>query len=732
MWPVTIVIALLTFCIFGPSLASDQTAEAMLGYVKFGSAVEIVWSRYLITLGSTIVLGVVLRNCSRQLLSIGARSIPTPFALGLSRFSGFFPLAAIILAFFSIRNDLAPAANAFTFMSAGLLIVYLLQNRFKILTRWSWFTRAKHTGSKATKSHLGARRWLAGVALVTVLFAFSERDTTALLPFSMIDVSQMLGPINVLLLSCCLWTIIATSLVITSRRTRIPLVGAVVGMVIFTNVYALNDNHPIRSSEEISRTVEDIQPAFRKWLASRPDLKEFDSYPVLLVSAEGGGIRAAFFTAITLARIVDGCPRAANHIFAISGVSGGSIGAAIFAAAMKAQPPSASDTRCDFQSTQSHVYEDAVSEVLSDDHLSPLLIRMLTGDAFQQAIPFPITNFDRQLGLEFSLERSFSRVFGKDILSEPLYQFGSSAQFPSIPFLFLNTTRVEDGLRVTFSRLYFRTEQYGGSDDWHAIDFLFGPLISAAAGTSARFTLISPPGYFVSRTVKEGVVDGKQTWVPDPAFVGIKNRYVDGGYFDDSGAPTLLELYRELNEVRGMREEVKFSAHIVHIGNYPVCDETKRPSSGACKVVTAHSAKSGLIADLTSMVKAVWNVRSTRVDYGLKQLFNDVDRVQSAHANIEITDHSGTDDQVMKRAMRQADEQVKKFPSMLDSHSRIQMHDHGVPVPLGWLLSSRAVADLRSQIDTTDGNIDCEAPPGSETNQCELIAILSRIKEARH
>lgn len=700
----------------------------MLGYVKFAAAVEIVWIRYVITLGSTILLGAVLRSCSRRLLSIGGRSVPPPLAIWLSRFSGYFPLAAIAFGFFSLRSELS-VANPFGLMAAGLLIIYLLQQRFRILTRW--FLRPKGTSARGMAPYFGSGWWFAVFVSVAVLFAFSERDSTALLPFSLIQVSQTLGPINVLLLACCLWTEIATSLVILSRKTRIPLVGAVACVVIITNVLALNDNHPIRRSEKSNRT-DDIQPAFGRWLASRPDRKEFPSYPVLLVSAEGGGIRAAYFTAITLARIVDSCPRAANHIFAISGVSGGAIGAAIFAAAMKARPPDTSVARCDLQSAKSHSYEDAVSEVLSDDHLSPLLIRMLTGDAFQQALPFSVTNFDRQLGLEFSLERSFLRVFGNDVLSEPLYGLAPSAVFPSIPFLFLNTTRVEDGLRVTFSPLYFRTEQYGGADDWHALDYLNGPPISAAAGTSARFPLISPPGYFVSRTVKQAVVDGQQTWVPDAAFVGKKNRYVDGGYFDDSGAPTLLELYRELNQVRGIREDVKFYAHILHIGNYPTCDDTKkRPSGGACKVMSVQSARSGLIIDLEGVYDAVFNVRSTRVDYGLKQLFNDVLRVASVHANIEMADHSGTDKQYMERAIRQAEEQMKKFPSMLDSYSRIQMHDRGVPVPLGWLLSSRAAADLRSQIDTVDGNIDCEAPPGSETNQCALKKILSLLREEK-
>lgn len=727
MWPVSIVIALLMFCFFVPGLASDQTVEAMLGYVNFGATTEIVWIRYVITIGSTILLGAVLRSCSRRLLSIAGPNVPPSLSLWLSRFSGYFPLAAIALGFFSTRRELT-VANPFGLMTTGLLIVHLLQDRFQLLTRW--FLRSKEASTRGSKPRFGSAGWFILFAVVAILSAFSERDSTALLPFSLIRFSQTLGPVNILLLACCLWTEIATALVITSRRTRIPLVGAVAAIVVITNVFALNDNHLIRSTRETNRT-DDIQPAFEKWLGSRPDRKNFSSYPVLLVSAEGGGIRAAFFTAIALARIVDSCPSAANHVFAVSGVSGGSIGAAIFAAAMKARPPETSDTRCDLRSTKSHVYEDAVSEVLSDDHLSPLLIRMLTGDAFQQALPFPVTNFDRQLGFEFSLERSFLRVFGKDILSEPLYGFAPNEQFPSIPFLFLNATRVEDGLRVTFSPLYFRTEQYGGADDWHAVDYLFGPPISAAAGTSARFPLVSPPGYFVSRTVKQAVVDGQQAWVPDTTFVGKKNRYVDGGYFDDSGAPTLLELYRELNEVRGTREEVKFYVHVLHIGNYPICDETKQPSGGACKAVSSRSARSGLITDLESVYDAVMNVRSTRVDYGLKQLFNDVLRVASVHSNIEMTDHTGTDDEITERTIRQAEEQMKKFPSMRDSYSRIQMHDHGVTVPLGWLLSSRAATDLRSQIDTMDESIDCEKPPGSQTNQCSLLRVLSLLQEEK-
>jgi hypothetical protein len=724
MWPVSIVIAILTFCFFLPGLASNQTIEALLRYVKFGDAIEIVWLRYFITLCSTIALGAVLRNCSRQLLTTGSPALPTAYPFWLSLISGYFPLAAISLGLFTLNSDSLALSNPFALMAAGLLVIHLLQDRFKILTRWFHpLSRSWRSGNSSYSGTIVS--WLL-LAAVLIMFATSERDTTLFLPFSLVYASQVLGPINVILLTCCLWTAIITSLVVTSRRTRIPILGILATIVIVTNVSGLNDNHVIRRSQEATIT-NDIEPAFLGWLDERPDKGDLTPYPVILVSAEGGGIRAAFFTAISLARMVDGCPRIASHIFAISGVSGGAIGAAVFAAAMKARPPDTKDKRCDLTHSMSHDYEDAVSEVLSDDHLSPLLVRMLTGDTFQQLLPFAITNFDRQLGLEFSLERSFHRVFKSDGLSEPLYRLVPTRETPSIPYLFLNTTRVEDGLRVTLSPLYFRPEQYGGSDDWHALDYFNGPPISAAAGTSARFPLISPPGYFVSRNVKEGVVGGQKTWVPDPAFVGTKNRYVDGGYFDDSGAPTLLELYNAIIPTREPGRGPAFFVRVLHIGNTPICSDNKGALIGTpCKPADNYSTRSGLLTDFLSIFKSAMNVRDTRVDYGLKQLFNELQRTADAHSDIGMTDFSGTEEDIAARAEIKVTEQLKQYPGMLDSHSRIQMHERGVPVPLGWLLSSRAARDLRSQIDAVD--FDCETD--RQTNECEMLDVLALLEIA--
>lgn len=48
-WPVTIVIALLTLCFLIPGFASDQTTEAILGYIDFAKLDLVIWSKYLIT-----------------------------------------------------------------------------------------------------------------------------------------------------------------------------------------------------------------------------------------------------------------------------------------------------------------------------------------------------------------------------------------------------------------------------------------------------------------------------------------------------------------------------------------------------------------------------------------------------------------------------------------------------------------------------------------------------------
>jgi len=109
---------------------------------------------------------------------------------------------------------------------------------------------------------------------------------------------------------------------------------------------------------------------------------------------------------------------------------------------------------------------------------------------------------------------TISGLLVADTLAEPLYGLMPTEDTPNLPHLFLNATRARDGRRLIMSPLYVTTLPAAGFDDWHLIDYRNGPPWSAAAGTSARFPFISPPGTFTNLDV---------TAVPSPDFEGRTN-----------------------------------------------------------------------------------------------------------------------------------------------------------------------------------------------------------------
>ena len=121
-----------------------------------------------------------------------------------------------------------------------------------------------------------------------------------------------------------------------SEKIRFPILTAVVVWVGLLSWADLNDNHEIRHirSNPIDQAMPpQVDEAFRGWLEARanePDAPQ--PYPVFLVAAEGGGARAAYFTALVLEELRARCPRFLRHTFLMTGVSGGSLGTALVAA----------------------------------------------------------------------------------------------------------------------------------------------------------------------------------------------------------------------------------------------------------------------------------------------------------------------------------------------------------------------------------------------------------------
>ena len=244
-----------------------------------------------------------------------------------------------------------------------------------------------------------------------------------------------------------------------------------------------------------------------------------------------GGIRAAYWTANVLGALQDANGQFADHVYAMSGVSGGSLGIATFAAMLKARQNDAQfKDRCTKQ--QQFSYQACSHAFLQNDFLAPAAGRMLYGDLIQRFLPFPVKAFDRATAIEQGWETAWQKLTGTDYFNEPFLHLYES-QTKNIPVLFLNGTWVEKGYRTATSNVQQNA-------DFLTIKDLYTVTgqqlrLSTAVHNSARFTYVSPAAR---------VTNAKgQTW----------GHVVDGGYFENSGTTTLAEAYQAMKRKAGER-----------------------------------------------------------------------------------------------------------------------------------------------------------------------------------
>jgi hypothetical protein len=280
-----------------------------------------------------------------------------------------------------------------------------------------------------------------------------------------------------------------------------------------------------------------LAESFRSWLEARKTEREAyrqrgRRYPVFIISAQGGGIYAAAAAATFLARMQDYCDSFASHVFAISAVSGGAVGAAVFESMLPAVNPTELGCRTTQGAPRGGLGERS-SQVILDDHLSPLL-GLLPADllGLQQ---------DRAVALESSFMRSVDHYGGAGQLRVSFDKQWTPAK--AVPALLLNATWVETGYRVAFAPFALGGMRdgtlYAFGDRNLAANGLEHVSLAGAAIVSARFPGVVPAFSFRKVTEREG--KGKvqvQRW-----------NFVDGGYADESGSATALEVYKALEAV---------------------------------------------------------------------------------------------------------------------------------------------------------------------------------------
>ncbi|MCH9807761.1 MAG: patatin-like phospholipase family protein [Alphaproteobacteria bacterium] len=341
-----------------------------------------------------------------------------------------------------------------------------------------------------------------------------------------------------------------------------------------------------RSDEAPERLVK----RFDDWYRARTKLAGNKPYPVFIVALEGGGIYAATASSTFLARMQEQEPNFASHLFAISSVSGGAIGATLFNSGLivtnRNKQAACNDIKASEDSKKSKSTEATnenkdtkepkpnykqhlnrfVDRVVKEDHLSPLLgliIPDILGTLDRKSgseIGDPLELIDdRAWGLGRSLRESLncdpSKHQGNPIWDGRYSQHWDPAG--NDPALVFNTTWVRVGNRVAFApftlqdptsvtlNTFAESDFQGWKDEYNNIPLLEAAVVSARfPGIVPAFEVIDRPAAPDTQPGGQGGDDGPSRWY-----------FVDGGYVDASGAMTAYDIYRTLSREKSKRDK---------------------------------------------------------------------------------------------------------------------------------------------------------------------------------
>jgi hypothetical protein len=414
-----------------------------------------------------------------------------------------------ITAWFALPGAPPGAWLAPALYTGAFLVLVVLRRR--LVNRW--------LGRQSLPARAWARaRGTAGVSVMAVLLMFAVSALVlAAVVFGQEAASRALGAPALLLFAFGSWTVFGSIVLVYLPKSAgwpslalLPLFAALLASISNENHFVAHNGGP---------PIAVVRPAladdFRAWQAARGSHAD---EPVYLVAAAGGASRAAFWTGALLLELERQArsqgKRFAPNIYAMSGVSGGSLGLAAFAGSLAVPDP-------DYAATAAQV-----GGFLGQDYLAPLVGYLLYPDLLARFWPVPCRACDRSLALEGAWQRDWALRFAaspaRDWFRRPLLALGADAA--GLPRLLFNATSASEGRRVVQANLDFVPPQaddlFAGGPGERALD-TSRLTLAQAVHNSARFPYISPAALVTG-------VDGTP-W----------DYLVDGGYFENSGAATL-------------------------------------------------------------------------------------------------------------------------------------------------------------------------------------------------
>ena len=382
-------------------------------------------------------------------------------------------------------------------------------------------------------------------------------------------------------------TVFFGSIAVFATRSRgIPI--EVVAFACAAMFSLWNDNHVVRLVDAPATPRAELSDVFSSWVNQAPATSGAP-VPVIVAAAEGGGIRAAYWTSSVLhhlADVPDPDVKFAQRLFAISSVSGGSFGAAVYAGLRR--DPTSMPPR-----------PQIASEILRERFLAPMVAKLVSGDLAQWFWPFPVRRWDRSSAMEVAFASAYDEHVHHNSMTERVSEF-RPLHATDVPVLFLNSTSVELGRRVVTTAYRWPLSDIS-VEEQEPIDFhqLTGRDVTMATAVhnTARFPYISSAGRLLAK-------NGENL-----------GHIVDGGYFENTGADTLIDLLRYLKQAASPLN-VRFI--VIALLNTPSEQHLTEPDR-----IPWRDAES--LGELFSPVRALLQTRTARGDLALRRLREQVE-----------------------------------------------------------------------------------------------------------
>ncbi len=267
-----------------------------------------------------------------------------------------------------------------------------------------------------------------------------------------------------------------------------------------------------------------------------------DKKRIYFIAAEGGGLRAAYWTMLVLQRMD---PEILDRTFMMSGASGGALGQGVM-------------TFLDYQNVGSARRDSVIRDVGEFNYLTTDLAGILTRSVAGSIIPLEaMADYDDR---HRYMAREYFHLMGGDGNKEAYWDTASENPFhrlwskktatDHLPFIVVNTTRTRDGSRGVVHPFSGTTDVF---QNYHDLSRNYdGEFISFADAVflTNRFPAVSPA-----------------------ARIADKGYFVDGGYYENSGLQSILEV---LQYARGQadadtnsvfRQLLDFTPVVVNIRN---------------------------------------------------------------------------------------------------------------------------------------------------------------------